>query len=126
MGDGPAALWGWRGWSIPPACDAAQTYEQTSFAPAFLAVEARILELVSVRSVSVRSTCGPSTNFRESRGLNSLSGHASLRIPFRPVSRPAQEERLKLQTKEKLASNHLTNEPIRVILQGCRRIGTRV
>jgi hypothetical protein len=32
-------------------------------------------------------------NSSESWGLNSLFGHASLRISLRPVSRPAQEER---------------------------------
>jgi hypothetical protein len=32
-------------------------------------------------------------NIGERGGLNSLSGHASLKIPLRLVSRPAQEER---------------------------------
>jgi hypothetical protein len=53
--------------------------------------------------------------------LNSLPGFATLKIPFRLAS--ASSGRAEELLTEKLASNHLTNEPVWFILQGCRRIG---
>jgi len=60
-----------------------------------------------------------------SEGLKSGPGRASLRIPFRPVLETVQEGRMRFQP-EVFASNHLTDEPIRFILQGCQRIGNEI
>ena len=56
------------------------------------------------------------------RGLNPLPEAASLRIPFRVPQSAAQEARITFERQGKLASKHLTNEPLRFILQGCCRI----
>jgi len=91
MGDGSAALWGWGGWGIPPACNAGANIRAYGVCASVscgrgLSGGARFAE-----------ECFSSSNLRAERefslgrGLNSRVCRDSLRIPFRPVSRPAQE-----------------------------------
>src|SRR5882762_10273280 len=69
-------------------------YEQKPFAPAFPVCGARVGNLFRRSAFQrVQLMLTASENSSESRGLNSLFRHATLRIPLRPVSRPAQEER---------------------------------
>jgi hypothetical protein len=78
-------------------------YELKAFSPAFplFGTEG---EIVMATVISTRPACAAvAGDSRESGGLNSLFGRASLRNPLRPVSRPAQEKRNEVHKPEELA-----------------------
>ena len=103
MGDGSAALWGWGGWSIHPLYEAVQTIRaKTVCASVSLMCGVRRRSGLVNSVLEAAKRAHDVENIRKSRGLNSLFGQGSLRIPLRLVLRPAQEVRTSQQTNKNL------------------------
>src|ERR1700681_1030191 len=99
-------------------------WEAGAFHPAMMLLRKHTVEGTIMPAFPCRGTTDSRFNAGVCGGLNWLQDEGSLRIPLRAANARLRKSGRR-HDKKKLAYNHLTNEALRFILQGCRRIGTQ-